>query len=279
MKKVLIFGSSGYGKKVLYMLDSKEYETIAFLDNNEDVIGKSLVGIPIDHPRNIYKYSFDFVIISVATYELEIKQQLLDAGVEEAKISVFLPNDKGICFQDERIAMMRACMDRLKETNIPGDLAELGVYKGDFAQYLNRYMPDKKLYLFDTFQGFDPKDKRQEKILKNNNRFDDTSLEEVLAKMTNKENVIIKKGYFPNSLEGLESTFCFVSLDADLYNPILEGLDYFYPRLEKGGYIFIHDVGTLAWPGCKKAVDEYCKIHEINYVPIMDRCLSVIISK
>lgn len=42
-------------------------------------------------------------------------------------------------------------------------------------------------------------------------------------------------------MKGIEDSFCFVSLDMDLYKPTYEGLHYFYPRLNHGGYIFIHD--------------------------------------
>jgi O-methyltransferase len=38
--------------------------------------------------------------------------------------------------------------------DIPGAAAELGVYKGPFAQMINKLLPDRKLYLFDSFQGF-----------------------------------------------------------------------------------------------------------------------------
>lgn len=31
--------------------------------------------------------------------------------------------------------------------------AELGVYQGGFAKMINHFLPDKKLYLFDTFEG------------------------------------------------------------------------------------------------------------------------------
>ena len=33
--------------------------------------------------------------------------------------------------------------------------SELGVYRGRFARCINRLLPDRKLYLFDSFQGFD----------------------------------------------------------------------------------------------------------------------------
>lgn len=97
--------------------------------------------------------------------------------------------------------------------------------------------------------------------------------------MVSPENVAVRKGYFPATAAGLEDTFCFVSLDTDLYKPIMEGLEYFYPRLEHGGYIFVHDFDKPNWPGVTTAVREYCDREKISYVPILDRGNSVIITK
>lgn len=43
----------------------------------------------------------------------------------------------------------------LRKRKIKGNVAEAGVFRGEFAQYINDAFPDKKLYLFDTFDGFD----------------------------------------------------------------------------------------------------------------------------
>lgn len=70
-----------------------------------------------------------------------------------------------------------------------------------------------------------------------------------------------------------------MSLDCDLYSSILAGLEFFYPRLVKGGYIFVHDFGSYHFEGVKKAVYEYCERQDTSIVPIVDRNLSIIISK
>jgi O-methyltransferase len=143
-----------------------------------------------------------------------------------------------------RISNFELVVAEIREKNLKGSIAEVGVYTGNFAKYMNQAFPEKKLYLFDTFEGFDAKDVALEKennFSTGDQNFSNTSTELVLDKMINKDNCIIKKGYFPESFNGLEDTFCFVSLDPDLYKPIYDGLEYFYPRLEKGGYIFIHD--------------------------------------
>lgn len=84
--------------------------------------------------------------------------------------------------------------------------------------------------MFDTFEGFDKRDLEVEtkETQKMGTYLSDTSIELVLSKMPYPNNVVIKKGYFLETASGLENeTFCFVNLDADLYEPIKAGLEFF----------------------------------------------------
>lgn len=221
---------------------------------------------------------YDLIIIAISAYAEQIQRDLIDLyHVDEACIAVFQPIEREIIWEDERIVSLRKCIAMLKERNVPGSLAEVGVYTGEFAKLLNRYLPDRKLYLFDTFSGFDSQ--RDEVQSHDLDKFKDTSPELVLSKMRKPENCMVFPGYFPDTASGVEDTFCLVSLDCDLYAPILAGLEFFYPRLEKGGYIFIHDFGSYHFEEVKKAVYAYCDKHNAPIFPIVDRCLSVIISK
>jgi O-methyltransferase len=181
-----------------------------------------------------------------------------------------------------RYTTLELCRDEISANKTGGNVAELGVYKGEFAKRINQLFPDKKLYLFDTFEGFDVKDVRQEQLKDfstGQQNFSDTSVELVLGKMRYPANCIVKKGYFPATAVDVSDSFCFVSLDADLYEPILSGLNFFYPRLEPKGYIFVHDFNNDLYKGAREAVIEYCSKNKISYVPIPDTGGSVIITK
>ena len=181
----------------------------------------------------------------------------------------------------QRSMALKTIAHEIKRRNIKGNVAELGVYKGDFSRIINELFPDRTLYLFDTFDGFEHKDLILENKLSNANTsmFKDTSIDLVLSKMVNKDNCKIVKGYFPQSAVGIEDIFSFVSLDADLYKPIYEGLIYFYKRLSNGGYIFIHDFNNAYFSGSREAVETFCKETNISYVPIPDYNGSAIITK
>lgn len=280
-KRVVIIGTFGFVNKVYYTLNYSEYEITAFIYYNEETWGSKIlledVLIPVYAPKDIVKLQYDYIIISVAEDADDIKKDLCgNFGADENKIITFMPETEDIHWSDSRNAYLRSFIDTIKERKISGSIAELGVYKGDFAKLMNYFLPDRTLYLFDTFEGFD---KRDSIPAGDESWFKDTSENIVLQNMPHPEKCIIKKGYFPETTSGVEDKFCLVSLDADLYEPILSGLEYFYPRLEKGGYIFIHDYGNYHFTGVKKAVLKFCMDNDISFVPVLDRCLSAVITK
>lgn len=144
------------------------------------------------------------------------------------------------------------------DTNrLPGAMAECGVYRGAMSKFLREHSPVRKLYLFDTFSGFDTRDLRGE----SDERFRDTSVEAVLSHMENAENVIVRRGYFPDSASDLgDEQFAFVMIDFDKYQPTLAALSLFYPRMIQGGYVLIHDVNSPEsdW-ACSRALTEFLK--------------------
>lgn len=286
-QKVLIWGVNGYGKKVRYLLDDEKYEFVGWIDNFSGIQGKEKCPLGGDcySPNDIYHLDFDRIIIAINRHDKNMRNQLVDLYGENIlqKVITFEPYENGMKWLEERHAMLRLCAEEIQRYHVVGSVAELGVYKGEFARFINRFFPDRKLYLFDTFDGFDEADKSSIKEIGFSEQgftFEDTSVSEVLDKMPHKNQVIVRKGYFPGTSTGLENeAYAFVSIDADLYNPIRAGLEYFYPRLSHGGYIFVHDFGVYSFTGCQKAVREFCEREHISYVPILDNCLSVIITK
>jgi len=182
-----------------------------------------------------------------------------------------------------RFSSLELIAEEINKKKLSGCVAELGVYKGDFAQHINEIFPNRKLFLYDTFSGFDERDIKIEKEKSfssaRQNDFSYENIEKILKKMKYKENCIIKKGYFPQTTEGVNEKYVFVSIDVDLYEPTYNGLCYFYERLEKGGYIFVHDYNNSMFNGVKRAVQEYANKKNIAYFPLSDGCGSVVISK
>ena len=185
-------------------------------------------------------------------------------------------------FDYVRLSTLELTSFEIRRRNLPGNVAELGVYKGKFARYINLYFPDRKLYLFDTFEGFDKRDvakEKQENFSTGAQDFSNTSIESVLKQMPYPDKCIPVRGFFPESAKNVNDQFVFVSLDADLFDPIYSGLKFFYPKLTNGGYIFVHDFNNDGYKGAREAVEQFCKEQNINFVPIPDFNGSAVITK
>lgn len=192
--------------------------------------------------------------------------QLADTGLPERDLS----NDY------VRLATLELLCRRLGA--VPGAAAELGVYKGFFARCINMLLPDRRLYLFDSFEGFAQEACASESFQAAHRN---TAIDKVLSIMPHPENITVKPGFFPGSLNGLEERFCLVSLDVDFEQATLDGLRYFWPRLEKGGYLMLHDWGSLKLPGVAAALARYEREigTSIPAVPLCDVSGSLILCK
>ncbi|MBO6179245.1 MAG: hypothetical protein J6O04_08730 [Selenomonadaceae bacterium] len=177
--------------------------------------------------------------------------------------------------------------------NVEGDVAEFGVFTGDFAMEINMVFRDRRLLLFDTFSGFPEKDIEAAKAF--SPQIDSfceackaTTIELVMSKMEYPEQVELYKGIFPQSTVnvGKFRKFAFVSIDVDFKENTLSGLRYFYPRLSSGGYIMLHDYNNKNENGdfgamVKNAIKEF--ENQIGYkvakVPLCDRGGTCVIAK
>lgn len=184
-----------------------------------------------------------------------------------------------------RLATLELLCRRLK--SLSGNVAELGVYKGAFARCLNYLMPERRLYLFDSFEGFDEKEGRREKNEQNcTDAFleahKNTSIKNVLKRLPYPEQAVVCQGYFPESAKNAaEDWFCLVSLDVDFEETTYEGLKYFWPKMVAGGYILLHDWDSPNLSGVKTALKRF--EDELGYsipsVPLCDTGGTLVLCK
>lgn len=188
--------------------------------------------------------------------------------------------------QDNRADMARFflfCLvcDQMEKEGLRGDLAELGVYKGNTAAllaWLARRI-GTTAYLFDTFGGFAPGDLRGIDADKRM-QFADTSLAAVRA-LVGEANVRFVVGHFPATAAAIPEgcRFALVHLDCDLYEPLRAALAYFYPRMLPGGFLLMHDYSSLHWNGAERAIDEFFADKAEYIIPVPDGAGTVIVRK
>lgn len=171
---------------------------------------------------------------------------------------------------------------------LPGAVAELGVFRGHFSSLINELFRDRKIYLFDTFEGFDEaeanaeleKGQCEERFILEHK---DTSVERMLRNLPFPDKAVVCQGFFPESVteDAQNEEYAFVSIDVDFEESMYQGIKFFYPRMVKGGVLFIHDYNTYFLGGIKEAVYRYEKDSQESLcaIPIADRAGTLIIVK
>lgn len=260
------------------------------MDNNPELLNVK----GIEYLKEDYKRNNDFVIL------LAVDPMGWEKSAEIHKlVSNFASNDRVVDVLSwspyfapwvyyepmhtnrPRLHAIESIAREIYRNGVNGEVAEAGVYKGTTAKYINSLFPDRKLHLFDTFKGFSEEDKKGENkkgLYHLDVDFLDTDENLVMKKMTYPENVVIHKGWFPETTKGITDTFSFVRLDMDLYEPTYAGLEYFFPKMEKGGYILIHDCRSQNFEGAKVAVFDFCQKQHIGYMCMPDSLGSAVIS-
>lgn len=279
-EKVIIFGTGSTGQRIYEEVKGLK-EVIGFLDNDHRKWGEQYCGLPVfGNAKYVPEIMFDKIIVASLTGLYVIRDELLNDNVPADKIDISYIETQ----VQARMNFLKDYSSMIDVDNIRA-VAEGGVFQGEFAKEINRYFPKARLYLFDTFEGFDERDLAVE--AKNNysekeiHHLHDTTEQLVLEKLSYPQMAIIRKGFFPETAKDLpDERFAFVNLDFDLYNPILEGLRYFYPRLEKNAVMLVHDYFNPGYKGVAEAVRDF--EHErgksLCKFPIGDHC-SIAIAK
>lgn len=179
----------------------------------------------------------------------------------------------------ERMYSLYQSVEYIFKNNIAGDFVECGVWKGGssllIALMLKQYgMINRKLYLYDTFEGMSEPSELDKTIsgqsakeLLNKEKKEDassvwcySSIDEVKKNLFSTgfpiENIVFIKGKVEDTLkQNLPGNLSLLRLDTDWYQSTKTELELLYPLLQKKGILIIDDFGH--WDGAKRAVIEY----------------------
>jgi O-methyltransferase len=156
------------------------------------------------------------------------------------------------------------------DNNIDGDVVELGCFVGESSKYLMKTLietkSDKKLYVYDSFEGLPDLSKWEI-----NTGWKPRTLvtnEDVLTSNFINNNLptpIITKGWFCDIPENrLPEKISFAFLDGDFYDSIYDSLVKVYDRVVDGGYIFFHDYKRNDLPGVEAAIKDFFELRGIE---------------
>lgn len=165
--------------------------------------------------------------------------------------------DAGNWHSYDRKWMLRELLQGTRD--IPGSIAECGVYKGASAYFLCKFARevDCSVHLFDSFSGLStPSDSDGDAWNAGDMAVD---LATVTRNLSEFPDVLLHPGWIPSTFDALppDEVFRFVHVDVDLYEPTRESLEFFYPRVVDGGVILFDDYGFDSCPGARRAIDEF----------------------
>ncbi|MBS1761534.1 MAG: class I SAM-dependent methyltransferase [Bacteroidetes bacterium] len=160
----------------------------------------------------------------------------------------------------------------LNRRNLKNKGVEVGVWKGEFSDFILSNWVGKKLYSVDPWKNFDDSEYPDDMNIKQD-KFDSiyNDVKTLLAKHGERSE-IIRKDSVSASRDFQDKTLDFVYLDGrHHFEGVKEDIYYWYPKVKNGGLLCGHDylngkIGETYF-GVKQAVDEFAK--DNNYKVIV----------
>lgn len=292
MKTVIILETEHLGISVSDLLNPREMKLIGIGNSYPDTwnvfenaetgeLKEEIQGLPVMPIDLAVSLQPDIIIIAAMDPEKShaLQYMAIRAGFEnDIRFIETMQSEFSV-----KCSVLRRLTRRLQNLGISGNVAELGCFKGDVSWQLNVLMPDRKLYLFDTMEGFDARDIAKEQLLgcskAEAGQFGNVKEEQLMAHMPLPDQVILKKGWFPETAFDLEDQkFALVYMDACLYQPTFAGLEFFFPRMSQGGVIVLNGYENVTYGGIHKAVEDMeSKYGAFLILPLGDLLGSVMI--
>ena len=237
--------------------------------------------------RRLYGKQKSMPPVDVSSYEQQLRklrQQIPDATDQECELIASLQHLT--MTSPERILALVKAVEYLATNQIEGDFVECGVWKGgSMVATANTLIAHKdaqrRLWLYDTFEGMsDPTEEdvdfmgqTADRLLGEQDRRKSDSiwcyspLEQVRSAMQAtgypEDLVNFVQGKVEDTLpQSKPDKIALLRLDTDWYESTRCELEHLFPRMVDGAVLIVDDYGH--WEGCRRAVDEYFKKHNVR---------------
>jgi len=152
----------------------------------------------------------------------------------------------------------------------PGCIVECGVWKGGMSAGMAHLLgPDRKYFLFDSFEGLPPAEETLDGQAAVAYQADPTGKDyhnnctapqedaEAAMRLSGAKHYTLVKGWFEETLPGFTppEPIAILRLDGDWYQSTMTCLRSLVPHLGPGAIVILDDYGT--WDGCSRAVHDF----------------------
>ena len=228
---------------------------------------QSVVILDRSHPQRLFervdslaKFSANNIYVCRESWESRTYRQ--DYFLEKTLEKTGVVDGEGLS-STELLTHIIDCLVEIKRRNIPGDILNLGVYKGWSMHFIAEVcaqidLRDRTLFGFDTFNGFEDtsaelsdtfvpymKSRFGENVAIHTN----TSVPFVAERLSAYPNIQLVPGDIAQTIKEINGkSVCLALFDMDNYTPTKVALRPVYSALSTGGFI-IHDHFSL--PSCE----------------------------
>lgn len=153
---------------------------------------------------------------------------------------------------------------------LPGDILEVGTWRGGTAGIFTQLLPKKTVYLADTFRGVVKSSKWEHYKDKAHSDTSEKLVRNFLTKNLGVSNFEILNGIFPEDTGRKVDTkkFSMVYLDVDVYQSTKDAFEYVWEKITNGGIVIFDDYGMVsACEGISKFVHEIKNDKDKLFIP------------
>jgi len=182
-------------------------------------------------------------------------------------------------YKENRFLNLIQCVEHVLSQKKVYSFAECGCWYGHSSYIISSLIKNSKkkikFNIFDSFDGLSnptKKDSNFRKLGKKKGNFEiekfSSSEKHLKNRVLQKFNFVnIYKGWIPTRFNEIEcKQFSFVHIDVDMYDPTFKSLEFFFPRLVKGGIIVCDDYNLKNFDGATKAWNKYLSKKKIQFI-------------
>ena len=144
-------------------------------------------------------------------------------------------------------------------SKLPGDVLEVGTWRGGTAGIFAKVLSAKTIYIADTFEGVVKSSKWEHYKDKAHSDTNERVVTDLLENKLDTSNFKILKGIFPEETGSrlTTETLSLVYLDVDVYRSTKDAFNFIWERVVEGGVVVFDDYGMLsACAGIQKFINE-----------------------
>lgn len=170
---------------------------------------------------------------------------------------------------------LHACLDRVVEDKIPGDVMETGVWRGGGCIFMRAHLlvnddQVRRVWVADSFEGL-PKPSGKYEADANDTLWQSDYLAVSEARVRANfakynlldDRVVFLKGFFSDTMPTAPvERLALLRLDGDMYESTYVVLQHLYEKVSPGGYIIVDDYGMIT--GCDQAIHDFRRERGIN---------------